>query len=277
MSSFDYRAGSVAAPFGGKCADCVAGSPLLSGEVSVRRRRRGSRGGLPRRNSRSHRRLSIGLIAGSPAVDCRRRFGADRGAAGPAPERAAAFPGRARNRANGSSGYHRSSDFRSHARPSTRDGQGGRSLPSTPFTGEWNLSPPSNLEASLRGSSVAVSADLLGRLHAQVGSIIEVNARRLRISAVIRSEPDRLTLTPTPLPRILLAYPAAEATGLVRPRTTYYLRILFRLPRGTPPEAVRRSHWRRPSRAEKCWTICTRMHRQRQFFRNCRDLSAPSA
>jgi putative ABC transport system permease protein len=39
----------------------------------------------------------------------------------------------------------------------------------------------------------------------------------------------------------MLAYAAAEATGLARPRTSYYLRILFRLPRGTSPEALRHS------------------------------------
>jgi putative ABC transport system permease protein len=110
-----------------------------------------------------------------------------------------------------------------------------------PFYGRVELSPPLKLEDAMRGSSVAVSEDLLERLHAQLGSTIEVNARPLRISAVIRAEPDRLTLTPTPLPRILLAYPAAAETGLVRPRTSYYLRILFRLPRGTAPEALRRS------------------------------------
>ncbi|MEO8371090.1 MAG: FtsX-like permease family protein [Candidatus Solibacter sp.] len=110
-----------------------------------------------------------------------------------------------------------------------------------PFYGRVELSPSSNLDAALRGSSVAVSEDLLARLHVQVGSTIEVNAQRLRISAVIRAEPDRLTLTPTPLPRILLAYPAAESTGLVRPRTSFYLRILFRLPHGTPPNALRHS------------------------------------
>ena len=110
-----------------------------------------------------------------------------------------------------------------------------------PFYGRVELSPASDLEDALRGPSVAVSEDLLGRLHTRVGSMIEVNAQRLRISAVIRAEPDRLTLTPTPLPRILLAYPTAEGTGLVRPRTSYYLRILFRLPRGMPPDALRRS------------------------------------
>jgi putative ABC transport system permease protein len=110
-----------------------------------------------------------------------------------------------------------------------------------PFYGRVELSPPSNLREALSGPSVAVSADLLGRLHAEIGSVIEVNAQRLRIRAVIRAEPDRLTLTPTPLPRILLAYPAGEATGLVRPRTSYYLRILFRLPRGTSPEVIRHS------------------------------------
>jgi putative ABC transport system permease protein len=108
-----------------------------------------------------------------------------------------------------------------------------------PFYGRVELDPPLSLQAALSGSSVAVSADLLGRLHAAVGSLIEVNGQKLRISAVIQSEPDRLTLTPTPLPRLLLAYPAGEATGLVRPRTSYYLRILFRLPPGTAPGPMR--------------------------------------
>ncbi len=108
-----------------------------------------------------------------------------------------------------------------------------------PFYGRVKLDPPLSLQDALSGSSVAVSADLLGRLHAGVGSLIEVNAQKLRISAVIRAEPDSLTLTPTPLPRLLLAYPAGEATGLVRPRTSYYLRILFRLPPGTAPEPMR--------------------------------------
>ena len=110
-----------------------------------------------------------------------------------------------------------------------------------PFYGRVELIPPSSLPDALSGPSVAVSADLLGRLHAQIGSVIEVNAQKLRISAVIRAEPDRLTLTPTPLPRIMLAYTSAEATGLVRPRTSYYLRILFRLPPGTSPETIRHS------------------------------------
>ena len=98
-----------------------------------------------------------------------------------------------------------------------------------PFYGRVVLEPA----APLAADAVAVTQDL-----AAPGTVLEVNGKPLRVQAIIRSEPDQLTMTPTPLPRILLSYAAAEGTGLARPRTSYYQRILLRLPRGVDPAPV---------------------------------------
>jgi putative ABC transport system permease protein len=108
-----------------------------------------------------------------------------------------------------------------------------------PFYGRVRLRPPQALAEALGPDTVAVSADVTDRLEAPVGSAIEVNGVRLRVTAIVESVPDQLSITPTPLPKLLLTHAAGERAGLLRPRTAYYHRTLFRLPPGVDAGSLR--------------------------------------
>ncbi len=108
-----------------------------------------------------------------------------------------------------------------------------------PLYGRVRLDPDLPLPALLAGHTVAVVSELLDRLQAKLGETIEVNGIPLRISAILRSEPDQLALPPSALPRILLSRQAVEKTGAFRPGGVYFQRFLFRLPeRGAGVEDV---------------------------------------
>jgi putative ABC transport system permease protein len=90
---------------------------------------------------------------------------------------------------------------------------------------------------SVPPDSVAVTEDLLGRMNVAAGSSILVNGVRLRIAAILVSEPDQLAELPTPLPRILV-HVGGRAGEALRPRGMYY-RTLLALPPGMAVDPVR--------------------------------------
>jgi putative ABC transport system permease protein len=108
-----------------------------------------------------------------------------------------------------------------------------------PFYGGLELAPRLSAQQALGPESVAVDDDLLDRLHAGLGSRIEVRGHSLTVTAIIRSEPDQLVAVPPGAPRILVSEAAGTAAGLARPALVYYQRILFKLPPDADPEPVR--------------------------------------
>jgi len=85
-----------------------------------------------------------------------------------------------------------------------------------PFYGEVKLDPPMPLRTALSGNSVAVSDDLLMRLHLITGDSVRIGAADFRITAVVRQEPDRMTGTLNVGPRVMLSRAALDQTGLMK-------------------------------------------------------------
>ena len=86
-----------------------------------------------------------------------------------------------------------------------------------------------------------VEAQLLERLGLAVGDPLVIGTARFAIRGVIRREPDRSAGFVTLGPRVLLAAPALEATGLLQAGSRVRYRTLVRLPlRVSPRDASQR-------------------------------------
>jgi len=101
-----------------------------------------------------------------------------------------------------------------------------------PFYGKVQLQPDETLVSALNDDSVAVGADLLLRLHTDVGGRVRIGGREFHIAAIIRSEPDQLSSSFAIGPRVLLTEHALELTTLLQPGSRRLERILFLLPVG---------------------------------------------
>jgi putative ABC transport system permease protein len=99
-----------------------------------------------------------------------------------------------------------------------------------PFYGKVQLQPDETLQAALSDDSVAVGADLLLRLHTDVGGQVLIGGHQFCIAAVIRSEPDQLSSSFAMGPRVLMSEHALEQTTLLQPGSRRLERILFYLP-----------------------------------------------
>ncbi len=111
-----------------------------------------------------------------------------------------------------------------------------------PFYGQIRLEPPQTLAAALQPGTIAVSDDLLMRLDAQVGSRVKVGQAELRIAAVVKFEPDRMTGSLNVGPRAMMSRDALQATGLMQIGSRAARRFLFKLPaQGVQVAAVRDS------------------------------------
>ena len=80
-----------------------------------------------------------------------------------------------------------------------------------------------------------VDAPLLGALGVAVGDSVRLGRTRLRIAAVLASEPDRTTQVMGFAPRLLISTADLDATGLVQPAS----RIAYRWMVAGEPQAVR--------------------------------------
>src|SRR5688572_4164815 len=98
-----------------------------------------------------------------------------------------------------------------------------------PFYGTIQLDPPQPLASVLARDTVAVSEDLLLRLHLPRGGTLRLGEADFRIAAVVVLEPDRMTGSVNVGPRVMLSREALDRTGLIKPGSRTSHRHLFRL------------------------------------------------
>lgn len=99
-----------------------------------------------------------------------------------------------------------------------------------PFYGEVELAPAGPLQDALHGDAIVASQDLLIRLGAEVGDEVRVGESDFRITAVVRTEPDRMTGNLNFGPRAMLSRESLEQTGLVQFGSRASRRFLVKLP-----------------------------------------------
>ncbi|SEB43747.1 ABC transporter permease [Terriglobus roseus] len=99
-----------------------------------------------------------------------------------------------------------------------------------PFYGTVELQPSMPLAQAVGGNNVAVGEDLLIRLKLHTGDRIQLGDATLRVSAIVLSEPDRLSGSFAAGPRILMTQDQLESTHLLAPGSRAGQRYLFKLP-----------------------------------------------
>ncbi|MBS1828489.1 MAG: FtsX-like permease family protein [Acidobacteria bacterium] len=103
------------------------------------------------------------------------------------------------------------------------------------------LEPPQPLAAVLRDDAIVVSAEMLERLQARVGDRIDVAGHPFRISALLRSEADRLNGFAAIAPRLIVSRGAYERGGLAGGGNASKHSVLLRVPEGTDLSVMRRT------------------------------------
>jgi len=104
-----------------------------------------------------------------------------------------------------------------------------------PYYGSVKLQPPMPLGEALGPESVAVGEDLLIRLGEQVGGTTSIGGKPFRISAVVLSEPDRMSGSMNIGLRLMMSREAFERTGLMQFGSRAAHRFLFKLSPAAPP------------------------------------------
>jgi putative ABC transport system permease protein len=106
-----------------------------------------------------------------------------------------------------------------------------------PFYGDLQLEPPAQLAAVLQPDKIAVSEDLLIRLDIKRGDTVKLGAAEFTITAVVLTEPDRMTGSLNVGPRVMVTREGLRRADLVKPGSRSAQRYLFRLGPGAPPIA----------------------------------------
>jgi putative ABC transport system permease protein len=104
--------------------------------------------------------------------------------------------------------------------------------PGYPFYGALVTAPAGPLDTLIGDGRALVHESLLARLGLRVGDRFRVGAIELTIAGVILREPDRAVGVFSLGPRVMIAAPDLDRTGLVRPGSRVRYRTLFRLPDG---------------------------------------------
>ena len=108
-----------------------------------------------------------------------------------------------------------------------------------PLTGRVLLRPAMDLSQALGAKNglygAVAHADLLARLGAKVGDVIEVGDGRFEIRAVLRQEPDRAIQLLAFGPRLLVSGDGLAQTGLILPGSM--IRYVYRLKLADPGQA----------------------------------------
>jgi putative ABC transport system permease protein len=112
----------------------------------------------------------------------------------------------------------------------------GADLTQYPFYGQLVLDPAGT---QLDATSVAVSDDLLLRLHTKIGDSFGIGNARFRIAARIAKEPDRMTTGFTLGPRVLFTREGLAKTGIIVPNSRITERVLLKLPQQQDVQATR--------------------------------------
>ena len=103
-----------------------------------------------------------------------------------------------------------------------------------PFYGEIRIAPPAPLRTALTSDTVAVSDDVLLRLHLKIGDTIQLGGQSFRIIGQVTYEPDRMLGSLNVGPRVMMTRAGLDRTGLMLPGSRAAERFLFRLPPGSP-------------------------------------------
>ena len=103
-----------------------------------------------------------------------------------------------------------------------------------PFYGTVRMEPAGSLASRLTDDSVAISDDLLLRLHTQVGKKVRLGGLDLNVAAVVTMEPDRLSGSLNVGPRVMISRETLEKSGLIQPGSRAAQRFLFKLPPDGP-------------------------------------------
>jgi len=103
-----------------------------------------------------------------------------------------------------------------------------------PFYGEIRITPPAPLRSALTAKTVAVSDDVLLRLHLKIGDTLQLGGQPFRIAGQVTFEPDRMLGSLNVGPRVMMTREGLDHTGLMLPGSRAAERYLFRLPPGGP-------------------------------------------
>ncbi len=116
--------------------------------------------------------------------------------------------------------------------------------PSWPRIGAAEFNPqmtPAEAFGERGGAFGAAAEDtLLARLNLKIGDVFRLGQARFVLSAVVKSEPDRLGVGIGLGPRVLISQSALDATGLVQPGSLvrWTTRVIMDGPGGVPDEAA---------------------------------------
>ncbi len=110
-----------------------------------------------------------------------------------------------------------------------------------PFYGELASDPARPLAELLGDDRVLVGPELLSRLGVRAGDTLRVGDAVLTIAGVVTAEPDRLEVSFTLGPRVLLSLAALDRTGLTATGSRVRYRVLVRLPGAAEAEETRRA------------------------------------
>ncbi len=103
-----------------------------------------------------------------------------------------------------------------------------------PYYGVAGLEPAMSLQQALSGDSAVVAEEFLIRLNAQVGQTLRLGGRGFRIAAVLKQEPDRISVGAGWGPRVMISQASLERTGLLAPGSRATHRLLLKLPDKLP-------------------------------------------
>jgi putative ABC transport system permease protein len=109
-----------------------------------------------------------------------------------------------------------------------------------PFYGKAELEPAMSLQQGLDGDSAVVAEEFLIRLNAHVGQTLRLGGRNLKIAAVLRQEPDRVSAGAGIGPRVMISRATLDKTGLLAPGSRATQRFLMMLPPKADQVAVRK-------------------------------------
>jgi putative ABC transport system permease protein len=111
--------------------------------------------------------------------------------------------------------------------------------PGYPYYGVVTTVPARSLAELLDADHVVVGPELLTRLGASIGGSLRIGEGLYTISGTITGEPDRLEVSFTLGPRVLLSIDGLERSGLVGLGSRVEHRVLVRLADGSAPDEVK--------------------------------------
>ncbi|MCP4901371.1 MAG: FtsX-like permease family protein [bacterium] len=131
-------------------------------------------------------------------------------------------------------------------RSTEKEGEPGKSLlcelkavtPGYPFYGELHTNPPLATDELLDASHVLVDPELLTRLDLAVGEPLRIGNASYTIAGTVNSEPDRLEVSFTLGPRILMAMEGLERSGLMGMGSRIGHRVLVHVGENATAESV---------------------------------------